>query len=264
MSPRSRRDLALAFDSAAAGYQDARPDYPDELYADLISGAGLRAGDQLVEIGSGPGKATLPLARRGFRITALEPGPGLADEARRRLSGTATSVITTTFEDWQPDHSEYALVYAATAWHWVDPEVRWSKVAAVLADGGHLAVFGSGHAFPEGFDPFFTEIQQTYNELGEGIEVGWPPPRPDQLPDPSPEYRAAGFGVDAVHRYVWSLTYDADSYIALLNTFSGHILMAPEKRDRLFAEVRKLLAERPDGLLTRHWVATLVIAHPES
>lgn len=262
MSSQDRHDLASSFNRSAAGYQSARPDYPDELYTDLINVAGLQPGDQLVEIGCGPGKATVPMARRGFRITALEPGPDLAEQARTNLAGTASTVITTSFEDWQPDQpGSYALVYAATAWHWVDPELRWSKVASVLADGGHLAVFGAGHAFPEGFDPFFTEIQQTYNALGEGLD-SWPPPRPDQLPDPSPEYEAAGFAVDAVRRYVWPLRYDVDSYLALLMTFSGHILMPVDKRERLFTEIRRLFAERPDGLVTRHWISTMVIAHP--
>jgi len=261
MSNPDRHDLARAFDRAAAGYQSGRPEYPEELFAELIDTAGLRPGDRLLEIGCGPGKATVPLAARGFRITALEPGPGLAEQARINLAGTTSEVITTTFEDWQPDRDDYALVYAATAWHWVDPQVRWAKVASVLADGGHLAVFGAGHAFPEGFDPFFTEIQQVYNEISEGVDH-WPPPPPDQLPDPSPEYRENGYVVDTVRRFVWGLTYDADSYIRLLDTFSNHILMPADKREHLYAEVRRLLAERPDGLLTRHWVATLVVAHP--
>ena len=262
MSTDGRRDLALSFNSSAAAYQSARPDYPEDLYTDLLRITGVRPGDRALEIGCGPGKATVAMARRGLRITALEPGPDLAEQARTNLDGTGTEVITTTFEDWQPDRADgYSLVYAATSWHWLDPEIRWSKVASVLADRGHLAVFGAGHAMPEGFDPFFTEIQQTYHALGEPV-IDWPPPTPDQLPDPSPEYEAAGYVVDAVRRYVWSLDYDADSYIALLNTFSGHILMPVEKRERLFAEIRRLLAERPDGLLTRHWVSTLVIAHP--
>lgn len=261
MSP-NQQELALAFDESAAGYQDARPEYPDELFTDLISLAGLTPGDRVLEIGCGPGKATVPMARRGMRITALEPGPQLAAQARVNLAGTPTDVITTTFEDWTPDRdSEYALVYAATAWHWVDPEVGFAKVASLLKPGGQLAVFGAGHAFPADFDPFFTEIQNVYNEISEGLN-NWPPAPPEELPDPSPAYVAAGYVVDAVRRYVWSLTYNADSYIALLNTFSNHILMPAEHRERLFAEVRRLLADRPDGLLNRHWVATLVIAHP--
>lgn len=262
MSTPDHRNLALSFDQSAASYQDARPDYPAKLFDDLISVAGLLPGDRAVEIGCGPGKATGPLARRGLRITALEPGRQLAEQARTNLTGTGTEVITTTFEDWAPDPArDYALVYAATAWHWVDPEVRWSKATSILDRRGHLAIFGAGHAFPHDFDPFFTRVQQVYNEIGEGID-DWPPPAPDRLPDPTPEYRANGYVVDAVRRYVWSLTYDAESYIALLNTFSNHILMPADKREPLFAEIRRLLAERPDGLVTRHWVATLVVAHP--
>jgi len=261
MNNPAHRDLALAFNQAATGYQTGRPDYPDELFSELITAARLSPGDQLLEIGCGPGKATVPMAGRGFRITALEPGPELAEQARINLTGTPSEVITTTFEDWQPDRHDYALVYAATAWHWVDDQVRWSKVAAILAEGGHLAVFGAGHALPEGFDPFFAEIQQVYNEIGEGVE-DWPPPPPDQLPDPSPTYLEHGYAVDTVRRFVWPLSYDADSYIALLDTFSGHIRMPADKRDHLYSEVRRLLAQRPDGLLTRHWVATLIVAHP--
>ena len=45
-----------------------------------------------------------------------------------------------------------------------------------------------------------------------------------------------------------------------LNTFSGHIAMDPSKRERLDAEIRRYLAERPDGLLHRHWGAVLHVA----
>jgi SAM-dependent methyltransferase len=214
-----------------------------------------------LEIGPGPGKATIPMARRGFRITALELGANLAAEARRNLRDFPNvTVINSAFEDWQPDGEPFDLIYAATAWHWLDPRVRWSRAAALLRPGGDLAVFSAGHAFPIGFDPFFSRIQETYNAIGERID-GWPPPPPDELPDPTPEYEASGhFRVTTVRRYVWALTYDADSYIRLLQTFSGHIAMPATHRERIFGAVRDLLADRPDGLLTRHWVATLVVA----
>lgn len=54
--------------------------------------------------------------------------------------------------------------------------------------------------------------------------------------------------------------HDADSYIDLLDTFSGHIAMQPWQRQRLYGEVRRRLAERPDGLLRRHWGAVLHVA----
>jgi hypothetical protein len=63
-----------------------------------------------------------------------------------------------------------------------------------------------------------------------------------------------------VTQFDWELKYDADSYVDLLETFSGHIAMAPWQRQRLYAEIRRRLNERPDGLLRRHWGAALHVA----
>jgi hypothetical protein len=41
--------------------------------------------------------------------------------------------------------------------------------------------------------------------------------------------------------------YDAEEYIALLSSFSGHIAMADWQRERLFGEIRRRLALRPGG-----------------
>jgi len=70
-----RERLRRRFDDAAESYHRARPDYPERLFDDLVSLAGLRSGGDLLEIGCGTGKATLPLARRGLRITCLELAP---------------------------------------------------------------------------------------------------------------------------------------------------------------------------------------------
>jgi len=51
----------------------------------------------------------------------------------------------------------------------------------------------------------------------------------------------------------WEVTYDADGYLRLLDTFSGHMAMAAWQRDRLYGEIRRRLGRRADGLLHRHW-----------
>jgi hypothetical protein len=58
---------------------------------------------------------------------------------------------------------------------------------------------------------------------------------------------------------VWSVRYDADSYLRLLDTFSNHIVMERAKREHLYSEVRRLLAQRADGRLTRHWQSELAV-----
>jgi protein-L-isoaspartate O-methyltransferase len=81
------RRLGRTFDPAADTYQEATPEYPEQLFDTLIEVAALRPGDRLLEVGCASGKATLPLARRGFRITCVEIGPALADAARTNLAG---------------------------------------------------------------------------------------------------------------------------------------------------------------------------------
>ena len=63
-----------------------------------------------------------------------------------------------------------------------------------------------------------------------------------------------------MRHFDWERPYDADQHIDLLKTFSGHILMAGWQRDRLYGEIRSRLAERPDGMLRRHWGAVLHVA----
>jgi 16S rRNA A1518/A1519 N6-dimethyltransferase RsmA/KsgA/DIM1 with predicted DNA glycosylase/AP lyase activity len=59
-----RERLRDTFDRSADLDQQARPDYPDALFDRLMTITGLRPGDRVLEIGAGPGRATLPLARR--------------------------------------------------------------------------------------------------------------------------------------------------------------------------------------------------------
>ena len=42
-----------------------------------------------------------------------------------------------------------------------------------------------------------------------------------------------------VGQYDWEVVYDAEAYIDLLETFSGHISMEPWQRERLYAEIRQ-------------------------
>ena len=168
----------------AASYADARPTYPDELVDALVAATGIGPGSRLLEVGCGPGTATLPLARLGCRITAVELGEGLAAEARRRLAAYPdVDVVTGSFESWPPGEHAFDLVYAATAWHWVDPDVRYRRAHDVLRPDGHLAFWRADHVRPAGGDPFFEEIQEVYDEIGEGLPEDHVFAAPGELPE---------------------------------------------------------------------------------
>jgi SAM-dependent methyltransferase len=263
MAAQDRLRLRNTFDGAADLYDRARPDYPEQLFDDLAQLAELQAGDHLLEVGCGTGKATAPLARRGFRVTCLELGAQLAAKSRRNLAGfPEVTVINASYDEWQPPAgADFDLVFAATAWHWLDPGTRYSKAWELLRPGGHLAFWGAVHVFPDGGDPFFREIQPVYDEIGEGraADARWV--RPGDLPDGQADIEASGLFDDVqVRQYDWEVRYDAESYLDLLGTFSGHLEMTVEKRARLYGAIRDRLTERPGRDLRRHWGSVLHVA----
>ena len=270
MSSSDERDdrirLRGTFDASADRYQRARPEYPPALFDHLVEVSRLQPGDHLLEIGCATGRATIPLAERGFAITGLELGPLLAAAARSNLDGFENvGVVEVDFEQWTaPDDAAFDLVFAATSWHWIDPAVRYRKAWEVLRPRGHLAIWSENHVFPTGGDPFFREIQEVYEEIGEGLpaDAVWPTPEHlEDLEDQREEIEASGLFEDVdARRFDWETTYDASGYIDLLDTFSGHIAMKPWQRDRLYTEIRQRLARRPDGRLRRHSAAVLHVA----
>ena len=89
-------------------------------------------------------------------------------------------------------------------------------------------------SFPIGGDPFFAEIQEVYDEIGEGLPADHVYVAPGGLPDQRDDIEASGlFEVTEVRHFDWETTYDADGYLALLDTFSGHIAMEAAARRAL-------------------------------
>src|SRR5262245_34805617 len=54
---------------------------------------GAELGDDVLEVGPGPGLTTESLAERAGRLTALEIDPRLAERLRRRLAGANVAVV---------------------------------------------------------------------------------------------------------------------------------------------------------------------------
>src|ERR1700735_62389 len=79
-----------SFDQMAQLYARARGSPPPALF-DAVTVFVPPPADAL-EIGCGPGNASLPLLERGFRIHAVELGENLAAFARQRLWGGSFTV----------------------------------------------------------------------------------------------------------------------------------------------------------------------------
>jgi len=261
-----RLRLRTTFEEIPELYDRARPLYPEPIFDDLAALARLPEAARIVEIGCGTGQATLPLAQRGYAVTCVELGESLADYARRKLAAfPAVEIVNGSFEAWAPRKADFDAVVAFTAFHWIDPELRYGKSASLLRAGGALAVVVTQHVLADGGDGFFAEVGEDYIALMPDAD-GAPPPHPDAVPDLGDEVDASGlFRTLGVGRYVWDVTYTADDYTAVLDTYSGHRALEEDRRRRLLERIRRRIEARPEGTVRKSYLAVLTVAgRPES
>ncbi len=233
---------ALSFDSCAEAYDRLRPSYPYALFADLLEIAELPDQAHALEIGCGSGIATVPVARTGVNLVALEPGPRLARIARRRLEAFPdTTVVETTFEDWQPEPNKFHLIYSAQAFHWLDPDTRFERAASALVDMGSLAIFGNVTLGPNA--DILPDMNAAYARHAPHL-LG-PSPTSWYLTDgPVPDLiRESGLFDDVRCRsHSWWMRYSAADYLSLLESHSDHALLSNSDRLDLFNSLSGILA----------------------
>jgi SAM-dependent methyltransferase len=262
MAEWNRERLRLTFEEVPELYDRVRPTYPAEVFDDLVSLAEIPPGGRLLEIGCGTGQATRPLAERGFAITCVELGEQLAAFAQRKLAVfPAVEVVNGSFETWEPPVGvRFDAIVAFTAFHWLDPAERFAKSARLLRDGGALAVVETRHVLPESGDPFWAEMQEDYDAVVPSPD-NRAAPHPDEVDDLAAEIDASGlFGPVSARRYLWDVSYDADEWIDVLETYSGHRSIPAEQRSALYERLRRRIRQRPGGRVRRTYLAMLNVA----
>ncbi|GGN17150.1 methyltransferase type 11 [Lentzea pudingi] len=240
-----RERLRTTFGEDAARYHRARPAYPPQLFERLH-------GPRVLEIGAGTGQATLPLTSLGD-VTAVELSPLMAEIARSHAP--AADVVVADFDVWPLPAEPFDLVVSATAFHWLDPATRMARCAAALRPGGSLAVISTHHV-AGGTERFFVDVQECYER--------WDPATPPGLRQspasgiPCEFDESSFFGEPEFHRYEWERTYSSEAYVDLLLTYSNHIVL-PD-RDRLIADIRRLIDTRYDGRVVKRYMTQLALA----
>jgi len=245
---------AHSFDPAAALYDEVRPGYPDSIFKFLV--AHVPAPAQVLEVGAGTGQATLPLVRRGYAVTAVEPGPAMAAVLRDKLTGTSARVVNATFETAQLHRDRFALAVTAMSFHWLDHPVALPKLHRLLQPNGHLAILGNGGVWhPAGAD-FHEAVQPIYQAHTQ--HLAGRAPTIDDLPDEEPALTDSDLFVHVATRRVLQLTrYTTERYLKLLETFSDHRALPPERQAAVRAGVAAVIESlggemvRPIGSIAR-------------
>jgi len=129
----------------------------------ILDDSGTGPGTRALEIGCGTGQATLPLARRGYRLLGVELGANLAAVARTKLADyTNARVLACSFEAWPVEQEAFDLVVSATAFHWVDPRVRYRKSAQALRPDGSLALIWNRADTEGGSEGFLEALEDVH------------------------------------------------------------------------------------------------------
>ena len=253
------RELRTTFNDGATIYDEVRPGYPEQLIEDVVSLSEIPSGGNILEIGCGTGKATLPFARRGYTMLCLELGANparLTAEHCRPYPGVHVQNIA--FEEWPLMDKAFDLALCAEAFHWISPEIRLVKTAAALKNGGSIALFWNGHH--GGKSKFFQAAEKVYRE-GVPLLIQMQSTPPEELERETVEEikRSDLFGEVIVRRYPWRETYTEERYVKLLNTYSPIQRLTDEARRKVLADIRKLI-KRHGGLVESEYVSRLYVA----
>ncbi len=246
------------FDGVADHYDAFRPSYPEELIDALISTTGVNVTSKILEIGSGTGKATGLLARHGFGVHCIEPGQNLVSVATQVLKDyPRVEFETVAFEQWHEGRGEFDLVMSAQAFHWIPQPIGYAKAARTLKERGHLALFWN--IPPDPLGAIFLDLQEIYEECAPELATRTISSE-ELIKQRAADIRDSNlFGNVSVMRFPWSVKYDALQYIGLLGTYSDHLRLPEERRQRLFEGVIEVIT-RYGGTIEKPYVAVLYVA----
>jgi len=253
-----RNALSRQFDDAAQLYDEVRPRYPEEIIEHIIAFAELPAHCRILEVGCGTGQMTLPFAKRGYAVVALDQGERLAALAAQHCRPyPQVRVVPCAFEAWQEAPESFDLLLSAQAFHWIEPESGLARAAELLKAGGTIALVwtqdrSQGSAFWQATEP----IYDTYN----------PQTSSGNLPlqakvDIYCQALRTSREVVGVHevRHAWARRYSGEEYLKLLQTCSDHRAMPEPNQSRFFEAIGRVIAQM-GGEVIRDYETLAVLA----
>lgn len=243
----TRSDLLKnTFSNVINDYEYARPKYPRELYEKTHLFAGLTDKVDILEVGAGTGQATDLFLQNGkYDIDLLEVSREQADFLREKYKDNDNvNVVCSYFEDCN-EEKKYDMIYSATAFHWIDSDVGYPKAYRMLKKGGTMAVFwqmSSVIFYDFGLFKGLNKIKKKYfsNESLGFDENGIQKVKERRIG----QIQSGGcFSEPECYEFRWVDSYDADRYVALINTYSSTQLLDENVRTAYLNEIRRYIEE---------------------
>jgi len=131
------------YSPTAEVYNFARLKYLGALVDKAIKVAQVSSSSRILEIGSGPGTATISFAQIGCSMVCIEPNPDFCDLARINCqSYPSVKVINKSFEEWNLEPEAFDAVLAASSMHWIPAEIGYAKASGALKQEDILTGLG--------------------------------------------------------------------------------------------------------------------------
>lgn len=230
------------FSPVAAAYNKARPAYPKQLVYRALELAQLSSDAIILEVGCGPGTATITFAQLGFSMVCLEPSQELYQIARENCDRYPNiDIRCTSFEEWKLETKKFDAVMAANAFHWIPPEIAYPKAADALKDDGFLILLWN--MTPQVPDEVYQVLNEAYSMQAPSLT------RYETRETQEKILRIFGRTLLKSGRFkdliseniLCKLNYSIDDYLELLSTFLPYRTQAPAQRNSLFAGLRKVI-----------------------
>ena len=252
-------DRARSFDAWAAEYDRYRPGYPEALFDEIAARLRLPERPLVADLGAGTGRATLAMAERGWRVTAIEPGGPMLDVLRARATdaGLLLATVRAEAEATGLDPASVDLVTVAQAFHWFDHARAVAEMARIVRPGGGIALFWNVR------DAVSSPLVAAYERLLDRHGADRSTREPGRHPD-TRRWIAEGGGFDEPEfvqvRHVVPMAPAA--FIGLTFTASYVRALAPDALQRFRADLEELVADHapPSELIEIPYVVDCEIA----
>lgn len=247
------KSLTWDYTSLAQSYE-GRPPYAEAVIDDLMSTAGVAAGDRVCDIGAGTGHLSVHLVGHGLMVDAVEPNDAMRDVGRERLADAPVDWFEARAEETGRPDRAYPLVTFGSSFNVVERGRALAEVARILQRPGWVALLWNHRDLDT--DPLQTAIEAVIESRIPGYDYGY------RRSDPSADLEASGLfhaprRVEATVRH----EVDADEWVEGWHSHATLARQAGDQLERIIDEIGALVAQAQDGrrlavpYTTRCWVA---------
>jgi protein-L-isoaspartate O-methyltransferase len=252
LSNKELADRKHWYSPAAQAYGLARPPYPIEVIQQVIKLARLTDRSTVLEIGCGPGTATVDFAPLVGSIDSLEPNPDFYQLAQANCAAYPNAHFHhQAFEEWQSEQN-FDAILAASSFHWIPAAIGYPKAASLLKENGALILLWNKELQPSW--EVYQQLAPIYQQFA---------PQLDRYEDREMEAAVlrqlgqmaidSGYFDNLVGGEVRvAVTYGVDRYLTLLNTYSPYLKLDAEVKAALFAGLAEVINGDLGGLIDLH------------